>query len=174
LQHEVNGPPAARVAAAAVGRWQYRQRRAGGLNNGPFDHLTAYTEVLQDGMLDMLESGKLDGSTTSLALSPAAMERWSISTITASASCCARRRYQPPRADPPHGLISMNALIEADMYGNVNSTHVMGSSIMNGIGGSGDFARNAYLSIFMTPIHGQGRQDQLHRAHGLPCRSHRA
>ena len=49
------------------------------------------------------------------------------------------------------GLISMNALIEADMYGNVNSTHVMGSSIMNGIGGSGDFARNAYLSIFMTP-----------------------
>jgi succinyl-CoA:acetate CoA-transferase len=54
------------------------------------------------------------------------------------------------------GLISMNALIEADMYGNVNSTHVMGSSIMNGIGGSGDFARNAYLSIFMTPSMAKG------------------
>jgi 1,4-dihydroxy-2-naphthoyl-CoA hydrolase len=49
------------------------------------------------------------------------------------------------------GLIAMNAMIEADIYGNVNSTHVMGSAIMNGIGGSGDFARNAYLSIFMTP-----------------------
>jgi succinyl-CoA:acetate CoA-transferase len=48
-----------------------------GLNNGPFEHLNAYTEVLQDGMLDMLESGKLDtASTTSLALSPAAMERF--------------------------------------------------------------------------------------------------
>ena len=54
------------------------------------------------------------------------------------------------------GLISMNALIEADMYGNVNSTHIMGSSIMNGIGGSGDFARNAYLSIFMTPSTAKG------------------
>jgi succinyl-CoA:acetate CoA-transferase len=49
------------------------------------------------------------------------------------------------------GCIAMNGLIEADIYGNVNSTHVMGSRIQNGIGGSGDFARNAYVSIFMTP-----------------------
>jgi succinyl-CoA:acetate CoA-transferase len=49
------------------------------------------------------------------------------------------------------GVIAMHAMIEADIDGNVNSTHIMGSSIMNGIGGSGDFARNAYLSIFMTP-----------------------
>jgi succinyl-CoA:acetate CoA-transferase len=54
------------------------------------------------------------------------------------------------------GLIAMNGIIEADIYGNVNSTHVMGSSIMNGIGGSGDFARNAYLSIFMTPSTAKG------------------
>ena len=46
------------------------------------------------------------------------------------------------------GCIAMNGLIEADIYGNVNSTHVMGSRIQNGIGGSGDFARNAYVSIF--------------------------
>ena len=45
----------------------------------------------------------------------------------------------------------MNTAIEADIYGNVNSSHIMGSSIMNGIGGSGDFSRNAYLSIFTTP-----------------------
>ena len=45
----------------------------------------------------------------------------------------------------------MNGMIEADIYGNVNSTNVMGSRIQNGIGGSGDFARNAYVSIFMTP-----------------------
>ena len=54
------------------------------------------------------------------------------------------------------GIIAMNAMIECDIYGNVNSTHVMGSSIMNGIGGSGDFARNAYLSIFMTPSVAKG------------------
>ena len=45
----------------------------------------------------------------------------------------------------------MNGMIEADIYGNVNSTHVMGSSIQNGIGGSGDFARNAYMSLFLSP-----------------------
>jgi len=48
------------------------------------------------------------------------------------------------------GVIAMNTAIEADIYGNVNSTHIMGSRLMNGIGGSGDFARSAYLSIFMT------------------------
>ena len=50
----------------------------------------------------------------------------------------------------------MNGLIEADIYGNVNSTHVMGSRIQNGIGGSGDFARNAYVSIFTTPSTAKG------------------
>ncbi len=49
------------------------------------------------------------------------------------------------------GCLAMNGMIEADIYGNVNSTHVNGTAIMNGIGGSGDFARNAYISFFMTP-----------------------
>ena len=48
------------------------------------------------------------------------------------------------------GLVSMNTPIEVDIFGNVNSTHIMGSSIMNGIGGSGDFARNARINIFAT------------------------
>lgn len=51
---------------------------------------------------------------------------------------------------------AMNAIIEADIYGNVNSTHVMGTSMMNGIGGSGDFARNAYYSIFVTSSTAKG------------------
>jgi succinyl-CoA:acetate CoA-transferase len=48
------------------------------------------------------------------------------------------------------GIIAINTALEADIYGNVNSTHVSGTHMMNGIGGSGDFARNAYLSIFAT------------------------
>ena len=55
------------------------------------------------------------------------------------------------------GCLAMNGMIEADIYGNVNSTHIMGSSIQNGIGGSGDFARNAYVAMFLTPsIAGNG------------------
>lgn len=49
------------------------------------------------------------------------------------------------------GVIGMNAMIEADIYGNVNSTHIMGTKMMNGIGGSGDFTRNAFFSFFVSP-----------------------
>src|SRR5690606_23022388 len=49
------------------------------------------------------------------------------------------------------GCIGMNGMVEADIYGNVNSTHIMGSRVQNGIGGSGDFARNGYFSVFLSP-----------------------
>lgn len=49
------------------------------------------------------------------------------------------------------GVIAMNTALEVDLYGHVNSTHVCGQTMVNGIGGSGDFTRNAYLSMFMCP-----------------------
>ena len=54
------------------------------------------------------------------------------------------------------GVIAMNGFIEADIYGHVNSTHLMGTRIQNGIGGSGDFARNGYVSIFVSPATAKG------------------
>lgn len=54
------------------------------------------------------------------------------------------------------GLISVNTALELDIYGNVNSTHVSGTKMMNGIGGSGDFARNARLGIFVTKSYAKG------------------
>jgi len=48
-------------------------------------------------------------------------------------------------------VIAMNTAIEADIYGNVNSSHICGRKIVNGVGGSGEFARNGYLSIFTFP-----------------------
>jgi succinyl-CoA:acetate CoA-transferase len=130
-----------------------------GLNQGPFEGLTAYTEVLQDGMLEMLKSGKLKtASATALSLSPPALTE-----LNADLARYHGRILLRPQEISNHpelirrlGVIAMNGMIEADLYGNVNSTHVMGSSIMNGIGGSGDFARNAYLSIFMAPSTAKG------------------
>jgi succinyl-CoA:acetate CoA-transferase len=54
------------------------------------------------------------------------------------------------------GVIAMNSMVEADIYGNVNSTHVMGSAVINGIGGSGDFARNSYVNFFLSPSTAKG------------------
>jgi succinyl-CoA:acetate CoA-transferase len=130
-----------------------------GLVNGPFDNMTAYTEVIQDGMLDMIASGKLlMASATSFSLSPEAA-----AALNADMPRFRDKLILRPQEISNHpelirrlGCLSMNGLIEADMYGNVNSTHVMGSRIQNGIGGSGDFARNAYVSIFVTPSIAKG------------------
>jgi succinyl-CoA:acetate CoA-transferase len=130
-----------------------------GLQDGPFDNLTAYTEVLQDGMLSLLASGRMrSASATSFSLSPEAQAR-----LNADIDRYRGRLLLRPQEISNHpelirrlGVIAMNGLIEADIYGNVNSTHVRGTSIMNGIGGSGDFARNAFVSIFMTPSVAKG------------------
>src|SRR5690554_7736487 len=50
------------------------------------------------------------------------------------------------------GIIGINTALEFDIYGNVNSTHVCGTRMMNGIGGSGDFARNANLDRKSTRL----------------------
>jgi succinyl-CoA:acetate CoA-transferase len=130
-----------------------------GLMEGPFDNLTAYTEVLQDGMLDLLRSGKLRmASATAFSLSPAAS-----ADLNANLAAFHDRIILRPQEISNHpelirrlGCLAMNGMIEVDIYGNVNSTHIMGSRIQNGIGGSGDFARNAYVSIFMTPSVAKG------------------
>jgi acetyl-CoA hydrolase len=49
------------------------------------------------------------------------------------------------------GCIAMNTPVEFDIYAHANSTLVGGTRMINGIGGSGDFLRNAYLSIMHTP-----------------------
>jgi succinyl-CoA:acetate CoA-transferase len=125
-----------------------------GLEEGPFEGLTSYTEVIQDGMIRLLKSGKLtSASATAFSLSPEVLTE-----VNANMASYRERIVLRPQEISNHpeiirrlGVIAMNGMIEADIYGNVNSTHVMGSRIQNGIGGSGDFARNGYLSIFMAP-----------------------
>ncbi|MDR1351135.1 MAG: acetyl-CoA hydrolase/transferase family protein [Zoogloeaceae bacterium] len=130
-----------------------------GLNEGTFENLTSYTEVLQDGMLDMIKSGKLTcASATAFSLSPDALAELNTDLARYSRNIILRPQEisNHPEIIRRLGVIAMNGMIEADIYGNVNSTHIMGTKMMNGLGGSGDFARNAYLSIFMTPSEAKG------------------
>ena len=125
-----------------------------GLQDGPFDGLMGYTEVLQDGMLDLILSGKMvSASATALSFSPDALDRFNANIETLRSKIILRPQEvtNHPEVSRRLGVIGMNAMIECDIYGNVNSTHIMGTSMMNGIGGSGDFARNAFLSFFVTP-----------------------
>ncbi len=130
-----------------------------GLRDSPFENMTAYTEVLQDGMLDLLDSGKLRvASATAFSLSPEAASRLNDEMANYRGRIILRPQEisNHPEVIRRLGCLSMNGLIEADIYGNVNSTHVMGSRIQNGIGGSGDFARNAFISMFVTPSTAKG------------------
>jgi|SRR5690625_2657947 len=125
-----------------------------GLAEGGYRDLTAFTEVIQDGMIQLLKTGVLRmASATSFSLSPAGIDEF-----MSDLDYYRQRIVLRPQEISNHpelirrlGCIAMNGMIEADIYGNVNSTHIAGSRIMNGIGGSGDFARNGYLSVFMSP-----------------------
>ena len=125
-----------------------------GLSTAGYTGLTAYTEVIQDGMLELLISGKMElASATSFSLSPAGIERFLEHAESLRQRIILRQQgvSNHPELVRRLGCIALNGMLEADLYGNVNSTHQMGTGMMNGIGGSGDFARNAYLSVFMAP-----------------------
>jgi succinyl-CoA:acetate CoA-transferase len=125
-----------------------------GLDGGPFPPLTAYTEVIQDGMLQLLRSGTMTiASATGFSLSEDGFADLRAGIVGYHDRIILRPQEisNHPEVIRRLGCLAMNGMIEADIYGNVNSTHVMGSSMCNGIGGSGDFARNAYVAMFLTP-----------------------
>ena len=125
-----------------------------GFVDSDLEDLTVYTEVIQDGMLDLIDANKLNfASGTAFAPSPAGMERFYKDVEKYKKYLLLRPQEISNSPEVVHrlGVIAMNTALEVDIYGNVNSTHVTGTKMMNGIGGSGDFARNAFLTIFYTP-----------------------
>lgn len=130
-----------------------------GLLESPFENLTMYSEVLQDSTFDLFDAGKLAfASGSSITLSAHKHE-----AVFADFNRYRSRLVLRPQEISNHpevirrlGIIGINTALEFDLYGNVNSTHVGGTHMMNGIGGSGDFARNAHLSIFVTKLMAKG------------------
>ncbi len=118
-----------------------------------------YTEVIQDAVIDLMEQGRVEfASGCSLTVSNEVIEK-----IYNKLSFFKERTILRPQeiSNNPEvirrlGLITMNTALEADIFGNINSTHVSGTRMMNGIGGSGDFTRSAYVSIFTTPSTAKG------------------
>ena len=130
-----------------------------GFVDSDLEDLTVYTEVIQDGMLDLIDANKLNfASGTAFSPSPAGMERFYKDVEKYKKYLLLRPQEISNSPEVVHrlGVIAMNTALEVDIYGNVNSTHVTGTKMMNGIGGSGDFARNAFLTIFYTPSIAKG------------------
>lgn len=113
-----------------------------------------YTEVIQDAVIDLMESGRIKfASGCSLTVSNPCIEK-----IYKNLDFFKERTVLRPSEFSNNqevvrrlGIIAINTALEADIFGNINSTHVLGTKMMNGIGGSGDFTRGAYVSVFVTP-----------------------
>ena len=125
-----------------------------GLADSEFEHLHSYTEVMQDNLLGLIDSGKMDSvSATAFSLSREIAEKFNANAESYKGKILLRTQEMSnhPEIIRRLGVIAINGMVEADIYGNVNSTHVLGSKMINGIGGSGDFARNAFLNFFVSP-----------------------
>ena len=123
------------------------------LASSGFHGLSMYTEVMQDSALNLIEQGVFDFvSTSSIALGEENRRRFyeNIDFFKDKILLRPQEITNHPEVVRRLGVISLNTPIEVDIYGNVNSTHIMGTKMMNGIGGSGDFARNARVCIFAT------------------------
>jgi propionyl-CoA:succinyl-CoA transferase len=113
-----------------------------------------FTEVFQDSLVDLMETGRLLGaSSTALTLTEPLIQRVYDNFDFYGPRVVLRPQElsNNPGVIRRFGVITINTALEIDIYGHANSTHVAGMNMMNGIGGSGDFTRNSYLSIFMCP-----------------------
>ncbi|MEG0695735.1 MAG: succinate CoA transferase [Algoriella sp.] len=131
----------------------------GGLEHSDFEDLVMYSEVLQDSTFDLIDSGKMKfASASSMTVSQECYDRVIGNIDNYKDKIVLRPQSISNSAEVIRrlGIIGINTSLECDIYGNVNSTHVSGTHMMNGIGGSGDFARNAYISIFVTASTAKG------------------
>jgi len=118
-----------------------------------------YTEVIQDSVIALMKENRVKfASGCSLTLSTEALSEvyGNLELYKQKLVLRPQEISNSPEVARRLGLIAINTALEADIFGNINSTHVVGTKMMNGIGGSADFCRNAYLSVFTTPSVAKG------------------
>ncbi|HEX5790272.1 MAG TPA: succinate CoA transferase, partial [Luteolibacter sp.] len=118
-----------------------------------------YSEVIQDAVIDLLRQDRCSFvSGVSLTVTDTVLQGMYANLDSFRGRLLLRPQEitNNPEIVRRIGIISINTALEADIFGNINSTHVLGQKMMNGIGGSGDFTRNAYISIFTCPSTAKG------------------
>jgi acetyl-CoA hydrolase/succinyl-CoA:acetate CoA-transferase len=132
---------------------------AGFMEDKFYKDLDIYSEVLQDAVLDLIDLGKVRAASgSSLTLSHQGRRRFFNELYRYKEKIILRpvEISNSPEVIRRLGVIAINTAVEVDIYGQVNSTHVMGSQLINGIGGSGDFLRNGGLTFIVTPSTAKG------------------
>ena len=130
-----------------------------GLAKSDLENLSVYTEVMQDAVVELIDAGKVKSACgTALTISPATRDAFYARLDQYKGKIILRPQEisNAPEVIRRLSVIAMNTAIEVDLAGNVNSTHIAGVSIMNGLGGSADYTRNSGLSIFSAASTAKG------------------
>lgn len=120
-------------------------------SNREIPNFAIYTEVLQNAAVGLLLEGRVSGaSACSLTVTDDVLQQiyGNLPYFREHLVLRPSEISNNPEVISRIGVCAMNTAIEADIYGHVNSTKILGTKMMNGIGGSADFTNNAYLSIF--------------------------
>lgn len=125
-----------------------------GLANSDFRQLEFFTELAQPAVADLIDSGIVKVvSCSALSSDPNTIEKIRSDPARYRKAFVLRplEISNHPEVIRRLGVIALNTPLEVDIYGHANSTHLMGTRMVNTIGGSGDYMRNGYLSIFTMP-----------------------
>ena len=127
--------------------------------NANIPRFNVYSEVVQDAAIHWMLEGKIiDASATAMTVTNECLKQVYDNMDYFSQHLTIRQSEiaNSPEVIRRLGVIALNTAIECDIYGNENSSHICGSKLMNGIGGSCDYERNGYISVFTTPSIAKG------------------
>ena len=127
--------------------------------NEHIPRFNVYSEVVQDAAIKWMLEGKIiDASATAMTVTNECLHTVYDNMDYFSKHLTIRQSEvaNSPEVIRRLGVIALNTAIECDLYGNENSSHICGSKLMNGIGGSCDYERNGYISVFTTPSIAKG------------------
>ena len=146
-------PPPLELGIGALAEVILERLKASGLKS-----LSLYLPGVTEGVLDLIDAGKVAFvAATNLRMGKTGLNRF-FTNIERYRSIILRPLDVINNGDVIRrmNVIALNAAIEVDVLGQVNSSHLMGVKIVGGIGGAYDYARNARLSVFLTPSTAKG------------------
>lgn len=126
------------------------------LGNSDFTDIEFFCGGVQEENIELLASGKARAiSCGSIKMTPRVMELLEDPEIRNRIIIRNGEITNNSETISRMGLVALNSGIEIDIYGNANSSHILGHKIVNGLGGGANFAENAELSIMLIPSEGK-------------------
>ncbi|MBU1205632.1 MAG: acetyl-CoA hydrolase [Proteobacteria bacterium] len=124
------------------------------LGDSDFEDLEFYSAVLNDRVLHLIAKGKVKMASGTGFYLTAEGEKELFRNLPIYKKHIILRPVEI--ADCPEvimrlGLLALNGGVEVDIYGHVNSSHILNGDIISGVGGASEFALNAFLSVILLP-----------------------